>query len=113
MRSGQSFEREFFIIIFYLCECRRYENLNVEDRSCFNCIDKVEDERQVLIDCPLYEELREQIFHKCLSSDNNFNTMDESEKLTFILNCNNVNLLRQCAKFCHNVLMKRRDLLYV
>jgi hypothetical protein len=38
-------------------ETGRYESLPVSERTCFMC-DHVEDEKHVLIQCPLYEDLR-------------------------------------------------------
>ena len=39
-------------------ETGRYERLPVSERICFHCKTCVEDELHVLIDCPLYNELR-------------------------------------------------------
>jgi hypothetical protein len=40
-------------------ETGRYENKNVNERVCFICHDQIEDEKHVLLDCPLYVDLRE------------------------------------------------------
>jgi hypothetical protein len=40
-------------------ETGRYENKNVNERVCFICHDQIEDEKHVLLDCPLYADLRE------------------------------------------------------
>ena len=38
--------------------------LSIEQRTCFHCIDSVEDELHCLIDCPFYDDMRRKIFHK-------------------------------------------------
>ena len=43
-------------------ETGRYENLPVEQRTCFSCTDEVEDELHVITNCPLYTDLRELLF---------------------------------------------------
>ena len=43
-------------------ETGRYENIPFKDRLCFNCLDTVEDEIHVLLECPLYCDIRANIF---------------------------------------------------
>ena len=38
-------------------ETGQYENLVVNQRTCFNCRESVESEKPVLLHCPLYEDL--------------------------------------------------------
>ena len=45
-------------------ETGRYERLNYNDRTCFNCTDKTENEQHVLLDCPVYQPLKESLFVK-------------------------------------------------
>ena len=45
-------------------ETGRYENLAVNQRTCFNCREFVESEKQVLLHCPLYEDLQYEMFMK-------------------------------------------------
>ena len=40
-------------------ETGRYERLNEKERTCFRCSDTVESEEHVLLDCPLYNHIRE------------------------------------------------------
>ncbi len=43
-------------------ETGRYENIPFNERSCFNCLDSIEDEIHVLLECPLYSDIRANIF---------------------------------------------------
>ena len=45
-------------------EIGRYERLEEEQRACFNCGDTIESEENVLLECPLYQQIREQWFVK-------------------------------------------------
>jgi hypothetical protein len=45
-------------------ETGRDENKNVNERVCFICHDQIEDEKHVLLDCPLYADLRESLFNE-------------------------------------------------
>ena len=40
-------------------ETGRYERLEEEQRVCFKCGDAIESEEHVLLDCPLYQQIRE------------------------------------------------------
>jgi hypothetical protein len=42
----------------------RYEVLALEDRRCFNCIDKVEDEIHVLLHCHVYDIIHHPMLYK-------------------------------------------------
>jgi hypothetical protein len=42
----------------------RYDGLAVEDSTCFNCTNKVEDEVHVLLQCPLFETIRHSMVHE-------------------------------------------------
>ena len=48
-------------------ETGRYENLAVNQRTCFNCKESVESEQHVLLKCPLYEDLREFVYNEAFS----------------------------------------------
>ena len=39
-------------------ETGRYEGLDESDRTCFQCPDMVENEQHVLLECPLYNDIR-------------------------------------------------------
>ena len=90
-------------------ETGRYEGLPIEDRICPFCNDdvSVEDEKHVLLYCPLYEDLRQVLFYKANEICDEFYTFTDEQKLIFILN-----LVRTSAKTCHQILEKRSFYLY-
>ena len=49
------------------------------DRVCFNCNDAVESEEHVLMDCPLYQNLREKVFSKIESYIPDFHSKTNQE----------------------------------
>ncbi|MCG7891260.1 MAG: reverse transcriptase family protein, partial [Candidatus Thiodiazotropha endolucinida] len=85
-------------------ETGRYENLNVSERKCPFC-DKIEDESHVLLDCFLYDDLRQVLFDKARSIDTTFNNMSKNDQLVFIFT--ESELIRSCAKTCFNILQRR------
>ena len=67
-------------------ETGRNENKNVNERVCFICQDQIEDEKHVLLDCPLYADLRESLFSEVKRSNVHFNILSNDDKfiaLTF------------------------------
>ena len=47
-------------------ETGRYANLPINERVCFNCNNCVEDEIHVLLHCPVYNDVRQVLFNKCI-----------------------------------------------
>ena len=45
-------------------ETGRYEHLMENRRVCFNCPNEVESEEHVIMDCPVYSDLRSILFTK-------------------------------------------------
>lgn len=91
-------------------ETGRYERSAVEDRVCFNCNNILEDEKHVLLECPLYDSFRQTLFLKARSFDNNFLSRTDQEKVRFLFT--NESLFYYTAKTCYDILMKRKCVLY-
>ena len=91
-------------------ETGRYTNLHLEERVCFNCHTEIEDEMHVLINCPLYTCEREELFLIASYINPCFNLFSDVEKLNFLLS--DADISKRCAKACHEILEKRRDILY-
>ena len=66
-------------------ETCRYENKNVNERVCFICHDQIEDEKHVLLECPLYADLRERLFNEVKRSNVHFIILSDDDKLYIYL----------------------------
>ena len=94
-------------------ETGRYENLQIDERLCHFCSDQsIENETHVLLKCPLYSDLRQNMFSDILRSYANFSTLDEQAKFKVILNSEHSDVIRICAKTCCDILDRRRTFLY-
>ena len=91
-------------------ETGRYERLNVNERLCFNC-NSIEDEKHVLLSCPLYEDLRQSLFIDITNVLNiDFIRISDDEKFIFLFG--NENVCKFVARTCHNILLRRNSILY-
>ncbi len=90
-------------------ETGRYERLEVNERLCFNCDNSVEDEKHVLLNCPLYEDLRQSLFNVLIGQNNDFLSLSDDK---FIFLFSNENVFNSVAKTCHNILQRRNSVLY-
>ena len=66
----------------------------------------------MLLNCPLYDDLRQAMVDNILMHYGHFNTLDELEKLAVILGSDNYNVIKTCAKTCRDILDRRRGFLY-
>ena len=67
-------------------ETGRFQNLDLNNRTCFYCnSQQVEDEYHFIFQCTHFDHLRTPFLAKCSEMDENFDTMDEVEKLRYVL----------------------------
>ena len=86
----------------------------VQERKCISCKDDVESECHVLIQCPLYQDIRQDFYHslKEYGTDYNvFHTMNDNDKLCFMLS--NSKCAKLVARTCFNILERRKVLTYL
>ena len=93
-------------------ETGRYERLPEDLRLCFSCPDSTENEEHVLLKCPIYNNLRENMFTVLKSEFPNMEHLSDQDKLRAILSCELNKSIRICAKTCFEILRTRRDMLY-
>ena len=86
-------------------ETGRYENVDVNERTCFRCRDAVESEIHVLLECPLYSNIRDTFYESIVTHIDNFHALDNSDKLSVILN--NCDICKISAKYCNDILDRR------
>jgi len=89
-------------------ETGRYEGLEISERLCLSC-ESVEDEMHVLVRCPLYDDVRQELFNVFNAQYTYFNDMSDVEKTCFILANDNVRNVLVCAKYCYRILERRKQ----
>ena len=82
-------------------ESGRYKNLK-ENERIFPFCDCDEDDIHVLFYCNLYADVRQSHFDKAVSINSSFLTLNDDDKLSFILY--NVFIARFSAKICNDIL---------
>ena len=94
-------------------ETGRYEGLPVNDRICPVCNNDVESELHVILECPLYNDVRLRLFEQIAAIKNGILCISKDEQLKMILACQDDILVKECAKACNSILSLRRLHLYV
>lgn len=90
-------------------ETGRFERLPEQQRLCPFCVDSIENEMHVYMRCPMYHDIRLEVFDRALQIDTLFHSKTEVEQFTFLFSCEQVT--RSVAKSCYNILQRRRHLL--
>ncbi|CAG2206578.1 unnamed protein product [Mytilus edulis] len=93
-------------------ETGRFERLPVQQRTCETCKNIVETEEHVLLECPLYDDLRNELFKIILSEHSNFLNFSNLDKLSIVLASNCDSIIIYSAKICKFILDRRRRFLY-
>ena len=93
-------------------ETGRYEGLVEEERICSICHLDIENEMHALLDCPLYNNIRFELFTKLTARYEDFIHLSRIDKLKMILGCQDDVLVKECAKACHQILNARRNYMY-
>lgn len=91
-------------------ETGRYENIDVMNRKCFNCPDTIEDEKHVLLYCPLYNDIRKELVSALDDVLRNRDIISDDDKMVTIFSSEN--LVYLSAKACHHILFERKRKLY-
>ena len=89
-------------------ETGRYERNrpSVNEITCPLCNNGVEDECHVIMKCPAYSDLRNELFDNAIISDHNFNTQTDENKFIYLLS--QPNMTRQIARILFAILQRRQ-----
>ena len=88
-------------------ETGRYESLPIDRRLCFYCNNNdIEDEKHVMLKCPLYADLQVVLFNHAVSCYADFHSLSDIEKFIFLFN--NENMFYYTAKICYDILLRRK-----
>jgi hypothetical protein len=93
-------------------ETGRYEGLPEKDRVCPFCPNTVENELHVILECSMYNDLREVLFHDFSTVVPGCLALSKQDMLSLILGCGNEHLIRLTAKTCNDILSRRRTQMY-
>ena len=91
-------------------ETGRYERLDIQLRVCPFCKDTIEDELHVVTQCPVYDDIRNDLYFRASAVDALFNDKPSCDKFVFIFS--SPSLVRVAAKSCFLMLRRRTALLY-
>jgi ssDNA-specific exonuclease RecJ len=73
---------------------------------CFICHDQIEDEKHVLLDCPLYVDLRERLFNEAKRSNVHFIILSDDDKFIYLFKsaeCYDMVLFTELKCFRHDL----------
>ena len=90
-------------------ETGRYEGIPVEERFCSFCTSEVEDELHVLTKCPVYADLRDELYSTIGIYMPSFNIMSDVKKMQILLASDDFNILKLSAKTCQRILERRKN----
>ena len=93
-------------------ETGRYEGIPVEQRTCPLCKEAVEDELHIILECPVYNDVRHELLNKLMVDVNVLFCYSKPEILKLILGCTDESHVKLCARACFNFLELRRKKLY-
>ena len=88
----------------------RFEHGYILEDQCLLCQTEVESEKHVILSCPVYGDLRREIFIKAFSINSEFYEMSSNAKLCFIMS--NKNIVKFTAKTLNSILNLRRKIIF-
>ena len=81
-------------------ETGRYTNIIRPEIKCTNCSKgDIEDEKHLIVDCPLYENIRVKIFDKVIDLCPNFRYMDTLSKFVWLFTNEHEQVLKNLGTF--------------
>ena len=90
-------------------ETGRFRNLPCEQRICQICdMNKVEDEFHFIMECPIYQFLRDRLFNHAQNLNNEFNDLPDVPQFLFL-----VSLWRETARYIESAWNLRQDVIYI
>ncbi len=88
-----------------------YAQLALNDRKCIlRQADSIGSEEHVILKCDAYADIRDDLFAHIRTIYPHFNNLSPNNKLSFILS--RYLTTAQSALTCHNILQKKRNLMY-
>ncbi len=92
-------------------ETGRYVGMEEKDRICLLSDHNIlESECHAIMSCPVYNELRGELFTHAAQFEHNFNNVNDDEKYVFLFSATDI--CCYAAKTCFNILTVKRNMLY-
>ena len=91
-------------------ELGRYIGVPADQRFCIYCVNSVEDEIHVILNCPLYSSVRRDLFTLAAYHNPAFVNLSDDDKIIYVFT--ECNLVSKCAKTCKIILDKRNQQVY-
>ena len=91
-------------------EVGRYTNQPIELRVCPFCTNITEDEAHVILKCPAYTNLRQDMYTYAINQIPEFLSLSDIDKINVLFSAKS--LVKIVAKTCFNILKTRKTLLY-
>lgn len=88
-----------------MIEKGRHFGIEREFRYCIHCTDRVENEFHFIVECPLYDQLREKYI------PNSFIQQPYLEKFYSLMSCSNETIIRNLAMFIHHAFILRKNIM--
>ena len=109
-RRKRSLSAQFRLGVLQLrIETGRFRNLPYEQRICQLCeLNKVEDEFHFIMECPLYDNVRHELFRKAERQNLEFYQLHDMPKFIFL-----ISLWRDLASFIESAWIIRQEKLYI
>jgi hypothetical protein len=83
-------------------ETGRYTNIPRNERICKNCTNQeIEDETHFLTRCPTFSGERGDLFNSISAKVKNFTNLSDKNKLFWLLNCENQEILNSVGRFLY------------
>lgn len=91
-------------------EAGRYKNKQACERICKSCdLNQVEDEIHFLSSCSLYNSERDIFFQYVTDKVHNFNSLDASSKMIWLMTCEDLDIIDAFANFVHTCFNLRKS----
>ena len=90
-------------------ELGRYSGLPLQQRTCLHCQDSVEDEIHVILQCPLYTDIRISMFDQINEIFYDMHDLNEIDVLGLVLSNGKLVKISIAARSCTAILEKRRS----
>ena len=90
-----------------MIEKGRHLKLHKDERKCYFCKDKIENEEHFLIKCPFYSPLRLILEKECIEHCCRYEDLNEEQKFIFLMTNENESIIKALGKFISDSLIAR------